>query len=182
VTAGVLVLCLCAGFFAFYVLGVAGVAIARNVVTSPSEVADIASGIAEYTLPPGYDEEFGMRFLGFSLVAYATADEHSHLMLMQFPPTTRIDQIEMERQLREATRDRSRFWDTDMRTIERRQVAIRGQEVTLTVSEGTNHEGDVYRAISGVFQGKGGPTLLVMSEPRSQWDEAAVSAFIASIR
>jgi hypothetical protein len=167
---------------AVFGLGAAGSFIARTVVTSASEVADIGSGIADYTLPEGYTHQFAMSFLGFSLVAYTPADEHSHLMLMQFPATTRIDQLEMERQMRQATRDRGRNWDVDMHVVERRQATIRGQEVTLTVSEGVNGDGEDYRAVTGIFQGKRGPTLLAMSAPVSQWDNETVDAFIASIR
>ena len=95
IVAGLLLLCLCGGGATFFLLGAAGRMIARNVVTDPADVAAIADGIAEYQLPAGWREQYGMRFLGFSLVAYAPADSRGHIMLMQFPTSVGLDQATM---------------------------------------------------------------------------------------
>ena len=68
-----------------------------------------------------------------------------------------------------------------MTVIENRPVTLRGQEVTLIVSEGVNSENVSYRQISVAFEGKGGPALLLFSESVEAWDQAAVDEFLASI-
>ena len=72
--------------------------------------------------------------------------------------------------------------DSDITVIENRPATIRGQDVTLIVSEGLNSANVPYRQVTAAFEGKGGPTLLVFSETVGAWDQAAVDEFIASIR
>jgi len=36
--------------------------------------------------------------------------------------------------------------------------------------------------VTAAFQGKGGPALLVISEPITRWSQETVETFIASIR
>lgn len=52
----------------------------------------------------------------------------------------------------------------------------------VTISEGLGEEDKMVRQATAVFQGKAGPTLLILREPVDQWDEAAVEAFLASVR
>jgi hypothetical protein len=59
---------------------------------------------------------------------------------------------------------------------------VRGQETTLVINEGVNSEGVTYRWVTAAFQGKGGPALLVISEPVTRWSQETVETFIASIR
>ena len=78
------------------------------------------------------------------------------------------------------TRGYDRYTRTQV--VGQQQVTVRGQTVTLVLSEGTNSSGQPYRTLTGVFQGKGGPALLSVEAPLSQWNQAEVDAFLASIR
>lgn len=49
------------------------------------------------------------------------------------------------------------------------------------MSEGASHD-QSYRVASAVFEGKGGTALVHISMPTASWDQAAVDAFIASLR
>lgn len=70
---------------------------------------------------------------------------------------------------------------THMPVIETCYVIVRGQEKALVMSEGINSEGKSYRQVTVAFQGKGGPALLVLSEPVESWNQGSLDAFIASI-
>jgi hypothetical protein len=72
--------------------------------------------------------------------------------------------------------------NTRMTVSLERPVTLRGQEVTLIVSEGVNSENVSYRQITAAFEGKSGPALLMFSETVEDWDQAAVDEFLASIR
>jgi hypothetical protein len=69
-----------------------------------------------------------------------------------------------------------------MTVLETRPITVRGQETTLILSEGITEEGETYRQVMAAFQGKGGPALLVLSEPVTRWNQETVEVFIASIR
>jgi hypothetical protein len=61
-------------------------------------------------------------------------------------------------------------------------ATIRGQETTLVVSEGMNHDSQPFRQITAIFPGDGGQAMVVFERPADQWDQAEVDTFIASIR
>ncbi|MFQ5612724.1 MAG: hypothetical protein ACE5H9_11390 [Anaerolineae bacterium] len=153
-------------------------------ITDPVEVRAIADDIAGYDLPPGYGELFAMRFLGFELVAIGPANfaEQSLIMLMQVPPDARLSQAQMEAQVQQAVQQQMNFQNLQLEVVGERTATIRGDPVTLVVREGTDAGGRRMRQMSGLFQGRGGPTLLMIQAPQEEWNAAAVEAFLASIR
>jgi hypothetical protein len=76
---------------------------------------------------------------------------------------------------------REENFELEMREVGETNVTIRGQEVSLTVSEGNNRDGDPYRSMVGMFDGADGQVLLTISGRTSNWDQAAIDAFLASI-
>lgn len=190
--AGALVaVCLCAAIVTVSVLPLIGRNVARSVeevvdtsVMSDSvDVAAAAGQIADFDLPAGYRPEFGVHFLGFTFVGYTPGDGHSHLMMMQFPQGTAVDAAGMQRQMRQAAGRGSIQWDdSPTRVVGERAALIKDQEVIFVISEGTNSAGQPFRVMTGVFDGKEGPTFLMIEEPLARWDEAAIDAFLASIR
>jgi len=69
-----------------------------------------------------------------------------------------------------------------MTVVEQRSLTIRGQPVTLTISEGPKWGDELVRQGSVLFTGKEGPTLLTLPTPVPTWDDAAVDSFLTSIR
>jgi hypothetical protein len=90
----------------------------------------------------------------------------------------------MMRQIRDSSRNPNSPWyNTDMALLEQKPVTIRGEQTTLSISEGTNDQGVSYRMANAKFQGNGqGPALFMIVEPAEQWDSQVVEDFIASIR
>lgn len=176
----VFVCCVCAGGVAVFVTRSMGQAF----VTDPAELKLIAEGIAEYDLPPGYREQFGLRFLGFEILVIAPLNfaNENLIMLMQIPSDARLSQAQLEAQIRQALQQQMDLQNLQLEVVGQTDVAIRGEPVTLTVREGTDADGRSIRQLSGLFQGKGGPTLIMIQGLTGGWDQATIDAFLASIR
>jgi hypothetical protein len=142
-------------------------------------VTELASRIADFDLPEGYTSEFSAEMAGYTLATYKGTTDPSHLYLIQ--SEKEADGQELERMLTQLAPGSSDS-NTRMTVIENRPVTIRGQEVTLVISDGVNHDGDPYRQATVAFQGKGGPALLVLSESLDLWNDETVGDFLASIQ
>jgi hypothetical protein len=177
------VLCLCGCILAFVALQSVGSFMEQSMVTDPAEVQQIGTKIADYEMPPGYSQEFGMSFFGFDLVGLASGDEQNGVLIfmMQFPTWANMDEAQMEQQLRQSIERETNTGNLNFREVSQSTVTIRDQQVTLTTREGTNDEGVTLRQVMGLFQGKGGPTMLMIMGNTENWDQAAIDAFIASI-
>ncbi len=147
--------------------------------TNPTRIVNkTADLIADFTLPPGYKPEYGLHALGDTAVAYHNND-NGHLYLVQ--SESDADGAALQEALDEMVpgyRDDA----NDLAVLEQRPFTLRNQDVTVTIREGTGWEDEVMRQATAVFQGKAGPTLLILREPVAQWDEAAVTAFLNSVR
>ena len=147
----------------------------------PANADQVAREIADFQLPAGYTVQDAMSIGHFELAIYAQSTYKGHLILMQLPPGVTADQSEMERQLREQTRDLSYGRFTRVQTISTSQTTIRGQSGTVTNSQGTNSEGEIYRLTYAIFQGKDGLAFLLIAAPFSRWNQAEADGFIDSL-
>ncbi len=177
---GILLLCLATVGIGFFAVTSAGWILARLINSNPTTVAEVGQSISNYTLPDGFTNGFSTRLLGLSAVGYNGTDGHSHIYLLQMPSYINIDQTEMERQLSQATGNTDKY--TKVTVVGEEQANLRGQETTLTVSEGINHDNQPYREVSGLFPGKGGQALVVVSMPTGSWNQDLVDNFLASIK
>ena len=147
--------------------------------TNDSEhIAELAANIADFEVPEGYASEFSAEMAGYTLATYKGTSGPSHLYLIQSEKEADGKELEnMLTQLAPGSSDPN----TRMTVIENRPVTVREQEVTLIISDGVNHEGNTYRQATVAFQGKGGPALLVLSEPMDRWNNEMIDALLASI-
>jgi hypothetical protein len=156
----------------------------NSTTEDPQEVAQIASEIADFEIPAGFDAQYGIKIGTFSMVQYTTRREETYIFLTQFPSGTSINPDEMLRQIRNNSRNPNSPWynvDTDL--VEQRPVTIHGEQTTLSISEGTNDQGVLYRMANAKFQGQGvGPSLVMIVAPADEWDPGMVEDFIASIQ
>jgi len=150
-----------------------------SINSNPDDVSNAASQITDFELPADYAAEFTADLLGYSVAAYSPGDGHSHLYLIQSEKESDSEKLaEMLAQLVPGSSNPN----TRLTVIEHRPATIRGQEVTVVISDGVNSEGDAYRQATVAFQGKGGPALLVLSEPMDRWNDETVNTFLASIQ
>jgi len=173
--------CLVGGALTLGLLRSAGKTAVDLFEKDPAKVSAAASQIADFDLPDGYQEEYALDLAGITLVAYNPGDGRSHLTLAQGPKGLEIDQNSIENMLSQADPSRKEK-TTGLTLIETRPVSIRGQQTTLMIQEGTNHEGKTYRQLTVAFQGKSGPALLIFEEPISRWNSATVDSLIESMR
>jgi hypothetical protein len=150
-----------------------------TVETNAETVVSTAAEIADFDLPAGYYTDFSTSLMGYTIASFRPDDEHSHLYFIQFEKEVDGENLaQMLDKLLPGTSDPQ----TRMTVIETRPIILRGQEVTLVTSEGISSDGETYRQMTVAFQGKGGPALLVLSEPASRWDQETVDTFLASIQ
>jgi hypothetical protein len=159
--------------------------VGRAFITAPQRVHLVGSQIADYTVPPGYEEMFAMNFMGIKLVAIgpvAPATDFMTIMMMQFPSGLEISREEMERQVQQALSRQIGLGSADMKAIGHQETTIRGESVELTISQGTTDSGEQLRQVTGLFQGDGGPAMLIITGQEAAWDQEAADRFIASIK
>ncbi len=178
----VLLLCGCGAGALFAVVQKGREALSRAVTSDPAAAATAAHAIADYDLPSGYQEQMGMNLFGVSLVIITADQTRPVIMLMQYPKMEGVDQKQMELQMQQAMQSQMSKQDLRMQVVGYRDVTIRGQQVKLAVSEGTNGQGAPFHQESGPFQGKGGLAYIVILGPKATWNETAMDAFLASMR
>lgn len=181
VVSGTLALCLVAAVVGALVLRRVTRALEQAVVTDPAQVAAVAEKVAAFTPPPGY-EVGAMELFGFEMIFVQPAEGERGVVfaLMQFPETG-LDRARVEEQMQRGMERQLNQGTLNLEEVGQRQAVIAGQEVTLTVREGTDAEGMPIRQLSGSFQGQAGPVLLTATGPQAAWDDSLVEAFFASI-
>ena len=179
----ILCVCVCAG--SSIAMRAAGPLMQQftSMTEDPHEVAQIAHNIVDYQLPRGYREQFGISMFGFDMVAFGPENfTDQMIMLMQFPQFAGLNQAEMEQQMRQSLKEQTGQQDINWQVVDQLDATIRDQRVTLTVQEGTDSKGTVYRQMVGVFGGKNGTAMLMIMAEKQHWDQRAVNAFLASLR
>lgn len=181
IVGGLIAMCLIAVVAGFLLIRSAGSVLTKTFESNLDKAGAIASAIADYTLPTGFESPYATRLAGFSMVTYTHTDGHSHVSFFQIPRGIHLDAAEMERQYRQTAPDKSGYRKDRIQVIDQVPGEINGQAVTLVISEGTNSDQQPFREVSAIFEGKGGQTLVVYEAPISRWDQAEVDAFLTSI-
>ena len=145
----------------------------------PEQIQARASEIADFDLPAGYHADFSTELMGYTVVAYSRGVDASHIYLIQ-------SKKEVDGEIIDDVLDKLIFDSGDPHTeigvIETRPIQMRGLETNLIISDLVTSEGFAFRQAVVPFQGKGGPAMLVFSEPIESWNKAIVDTFLASIR
>jgi len=159
--------------------------VGRAFITNPERVQTVGSQIADYDVPSGYEEMFAMNMMGIKMVAMGPASPTPAfmvIMLMQFPPGMDASRGEMERQIEQALARQIGLGSADMTSVGQEEAFIKGEPVNLTVREGVTDRDEHLRQVTGLFDGKEGPVVLMISGDVTTWDQEMVDEFIASIR
>ena len=187
VLGSVLALCACAGV-AVFATGLWSFSkfvnfAERSISESPQVAVRLGSEIADFEVPEGFGSPYSVHFGDVTLIGYKSPSEKSHLLLAQFPQGTSINLDEMLRIIEEGSGDPNSVWyKTDTTLVEQKTVTICGQETTLNISEGISSDGVAFRMASAKFEGRGGPSLVMVAGPTDEWDSDVVEVFIESIQ
>jgi len=179
-----LLFCCGAALVAFLVFRQAGQKIQEGMKTDTESAAKAAHQIADYDLPPGYQEQMSMDILFYSFAVIApegTSQSTSPtIMLAQFSQAG-VNREQMEQQLRQSFEQQYGRGGADMQVVEVKKMVIRGEEVDVTIFEGTDSKGYVMRQLITSFPGKNGTAMLMVMGSPSTWDDKLIDDFIESI-
>ena len=181
----VLCVCGCAGTFLLFTYG--GDQIMENaIVDDPQAAQDLADGMIEYTLPPGYSEEAAMN-MGVMKMVMITPDNTSSggqiIMMMQIPAMISVDLADFQAQMQQQMQ--SQFGgETTMNLAETDSVTIRGEQVDLMYFEGTSSEYNypMRMMVSSFIDGESGKIMIMIMGAEADWDQPMVDNFLQSIR
>lgn len=147
--------------------------------TDADSVNTIAQRSADFELPAGFKPDYAVELLGYTIAAYKSSDGNGHLAFLQAPPGVIPNEQTIEGYLVNEPTSAPWSHETPVLTDER---MVRDHVAALTISDRTNGDGLRYRSLNMVFQGREGTVLVVINLPVAQWNDAAIKAFIASIR
>lgn len=177
----ILCLCLCAGGLLFF--QIAGRSLSGAAVsTDPTQAAQVAGDIATFEVPPGF-EQGSLEFLGFQVVFLdgTGTQADTMILMMQFPQAMAVSPEQMRQQMELFANRQAGPLGLDLEQVGETEVQIKGEPVTFSILEGESDDGSEYRQWAGVFDGRGGPTYLSITAPLSDWDQALIDNFLASI-
>lgn len=154
----------------------------ESVRESPQVAVRLGSEIADFKVPEGFGTPYSIHFGDMTLIGYKSLSERSHLVLAQFPQGTSLNVDEMLRIMREGSNNPKSIWhNTEMELVEQKSINIRGEECMLNISEGTSSDGGEFRSATAKFEGRGGPSLLMIAGPVDEWDTDMMEEFISSL-
>ncbi|QPC81360.1 hypothetical protein G4Y79_16870 [Phototrophicus methaneseepsis] len=149
-------------------------------LTDTARINRVAHSIANFDLPAGYQADYAVEILDYTIAAYQSADGHGHLALLQAPANVIPNEQVMQGYV--ANNDQQTMTWSSSTLVGSEQHLVRGQPATAMITDRINSEGETYRSLNMVFEGENGTILLVINQPLTQWDDASIEAFIASIR
>ena len=178
--------CLCAVAVAFFVFYKAGQRVKEGMKTDPASASKAAHEIADYDLPPGYQEQMSMDLMvyKFAIIAPPTTNNSIRgpmIMLAQFNAIG-TDPQQMEQQLRKSLEQQSGNRGTNMKVVDVKKMTIRGSEASVVTYEGSSANGNTLRQVITSFPGKNGTAMLIIMGSAQTWDQQMVDDFIKSIR
>jgi hypothetical protein len=178
--------CLCAVALAVFLLARLGQQFKEGMKTDPEGAAQAAHAIADYELPDGYQEQIAMDFFTYNMVMIGPESATTPgsaagpmIMLAQFKMAA--NQPQMQEQMRRSFEQQSGRRGLKMEVVEVKKVTLRGEEVDVTILEGTDDKGFVLRELITTFPGKDGTALLMIIGPAQYWDEDEIDQFVESI-
>jgi hypothetical protein len=183
---GALVFCLCAVGVAVFLFARVGQKVKEGMKTDPVSAAKAAHEIADYELPPGYQEQMAMDLYIYSMVVIGSDTTNSSaieikpmIMLAQFQAGA--DPEQMKQQIRQSFEQQAGRRGFTMKIVETKTMTIRGAETDVLIYEGTDDNGDTMRQLITTFPGKDGTAMLMIMGSPQNWDQEEFDAFIESI-
>ena len=177
----VALLCLCAVGTAYFAFRQVEKQVGQAFNTDPTSIARVRQNIAEFEIPPGY-RPLTISMFNYDMVNLVpeTSSSGMSILMMQYTGLASRNREQMEEQLRRSAQQQSGRPGVPMQLVETRAVSIRGETVTVTISEG-NYQGFIMRQWTTVFQGNKGPTILMIQGPVDAWDDQVLDDFLKSI-
>lgn len=152
----------------------------QALVTDSAEAAKVGQEIAEYQKPVGYNEQMAMNIAGVKMVMLGGGDG-GVIMMMQAPAGAMSD-ADLKARMQQSFNQSMGRNNVTLSSAGTQDVVIKGKTVKMEMAEGTNDKGVKIRQGIAVFEGKGGPAILMLMGSEADWDPAKIDAFLASIK
>lgn len=182
----VIALCACTALAGFLLLREAGSRFKESIKTDPAEVGKVGSNIADYTVPSGYVQQMAMSILGYDFVVIAPPDSGDGMMIMLAGFNQSLsqgyDEKSFQEQMQRSFEQQSGRRGLNMKVVEVKKMTIRGQEVDVTILEGSDESGVSLRQLITIFPAKNGMGMVMIQGLKQSWDQTAVDQFLQSIR
>ncbi|MBI5351121.1 MAG: hypothetical protein HZB50_00620 [Chloroflexi bacterium] len=178
----ILVICCCTAGIAFFAFRQFSTRMESGVNGNPTSVAKAKAEIADFDIPSGY-APVTFNFFTYNMITLNpdTSSSGMMIMLMQYTGVISGNSDQMEEQLRRSLAQQNNQPGTSMTVVDTHEEVIRGQTVTVTISEG-RYESFTIRQWSTVFKGNKGPTILMVQGAAETWDDQLLEDFIKSIK
>jgi hypothetical protein len=176
------VLCLCIAVASFFTLQEFGRRTEKMINGDPTSVAQVKENMVAFDIPAGYEERV-MNVLVYDVVVldpHIYSNSGPMILLMQYKSLIPGNSAQIEQQLRQSAQQQGAA-GAQMHFVETIEKEIRGETVEITVSEGS-YEGFTMRQWLAVFEGKNGPTILMVQGSVEEWDDELLDDFIESIK
>lgn len=181
---GLLVLC-CGGFAV--VVGYMGYAAKDAVSEDPAVIQSVQAEMAELDVPPSFQPTFSFKFAvpmtgqSIRVVTYEGENRANMLILAAsefLGNDPELVQSEVEDLLEQQGRGTA---EIHVEEYEEREFVVRGEPATFHIGHGEDDEQRGYWKAIGVFEGKLGPTALVLVVDDETYGEEDIARLIESI-
>lgn len=175
---GLLVLCLGLGIGGFiYIRGRASTVMSTDRAT----IEQVASGIAGYRLPTGYEPIMSINLNTLKMAIFGHDSNNSMISLMALPANASQNDVEDAIAQVVEKQTKSSITAINWTKNETKIVAVSNQSYSVKISEGTDSQGNVMRRITGVLPAQDHSVGLYVMGATKTWDQAALDGFLASL-
>lgn len=182
IAAIVVVLCLCIAVGSVILVRQLGAFASNTVSENPDTAIESLNNIVDFNAPEGLGQSFHMNLLGVTMVGFNLGSNDLSAMVIQFPASMQISQEQMAQQMQDAMSRQTGVGNLNLKTLGTLDRTIRGQAVTMILSEGSSSSGSAFRQLTGFFTGKNGQAMVSITGPTDSWDQTAVDRFLAALR
>lgn len=174
------IICCCMAGVGFWGVGRLGNQMQNQSGSDPTAIARMREKIADFETPPGYRSMALSMFIYDTLYLMPESAVGPTITLMQYNSISSASREQIEQGLRQAAEQQYSQPGLSMEVVDSFETVIRGDTVTVTVSEG-GFQGIVIRQWLTLFDGNNGLVIMLVQGPAETWDDQVLEKFIESI-
>ena len=155
--------------------------IAGNAISmDATKISQVADGISPHVVPNGFTPVMSMDMMGVKMAMFGNDDQNGLITMMAMPAGA--SDADVERAMTQALDSQSGKQKVNWSKSETQPVTINGKEVQMKFSQGADSKGNAMRSITGAFTGENGTVGLFIMGTDATWNQAAIDAFLASLK
>jgi hypothetical protein len=159
---------------------VAGRFASTAVVQAPEQVRTMSREIADYTLPPGFDEGVGMNMIVMKMVMHARRADAGIIMMAALPSGQNVNEEDLKRGLQQGMAGGS--GNVRLESNRELTLTVAGKPVTAREQTGVLDTGTRVKSLSFPFTSSKGLAFTMIMMNEASWNQAEVDAFVAGLK